>query len=96
MPRDEKHKLKNRRARLDEAIEGNPKSRKLVEDAKPEKKDDEDSYERDFDIEADIVILKDRKKELLKQFSGTKGAKRKELLDQLKELNEEIMDLENE
>lgn len=105
MPRDEKLKLKNRRARLDEAIEGEGPAKRRGE--LPDSfEDDEGSdkplqkkkaeYNDDFELEAKIIELKDKKKELLRGISGKSEKEKKEIRKQLEELNDKIMDLENE
>lgn len=87
--------------------EGFEKRRKAIDEAsgfgdEPEAVDspseeakEEEGYDRDFDTEAKIKDLKDKKAELLKGVSRKTPAERKALEKKLKELNDKIMDLES-
>lgn len=89
---DDKYKLKNRRKRLDEEIDGEVVKRMLSKKKKepPPRK----SYEEDFAELTEIDDLKLQKKELLKGISGKSEAEKKKIEKKLRELNDKIMALE--
>lgn len=98
MAKDIKEGIEARRKRIDdEAGFGNtdgkgPSTMSAERKTRPIKKDD---YEADFETEAEILELKEKKKELLKGISGKSEKEKKTIREKLEELNDKIMDLEN-
>ncbi len=54
---------------------------------------DEPTYEEDFDSEATLSDLKERKKELFKAYGKAKGAEKDKLVEELKEVEKKIAKL---
>ena len=91
---NDEYKLKNRTKRLDRIIDGEPapKKKKEAPKADPESGDD---YDKDFEVEATIAELKKKKEELLKGISGKSEEEKEKIREELRQINDDIMDLEN-
>ena len=90
---EKKHRLKDRTKRIDEASGWDLKPAeariKKLKDKKEEK-----TYEEDFDSSIELDELKEQKKDLLKGISDKSDAEKKKIREQLKEINDKIMELE--